>query len=36
MSVYIIAEVGPNHNGSFIKAKKYIDEIKNDMNMKII
>ncbi len=28
MSVYIIAEVGPNHNGSFIKAKKYIDEIK--------
>ena len=28
MSVYIVAEVGPNHNGSFKKAKKYIDEIK--------
>lgn len=28
MSVYIIAEVGPNHNGSLALAKKYVDQIK--------
>tara|TARA_Y100001970_G_C14151725_1_gene813085 strand:+ start:134 stop:1144 length:1011 start_codon:yes stop_codon:yes gene_type:complete len=28
MKVYIIAEVGPNHNGSLFNAKKYIDQIK--------
>lgn len=28
MSVYIIAEIGPNHNGSFEKAIKIVDEIK--------
>ena len=28
MKVYIIAEVGPNHNGSLVKAKRYIDQIK--------
>ena len=27
MKTYIIAEVGPNHNGSFVMAKKYVDKL---------
>jgi N,N'-diacetyllegionaminate synthase len=27
MSVYIIAEIGPNHNGSFFKAKNFINKL---------
>ena len=26
---YIIAEIGPNHNGSFFLAKKIIKKLKN-------
>ena len=27
MNVYIIAEIGPNHNGSYFKAKNFINKL---------